>query len=84
MDAKFRPFSPFPFLFIFLFGYAPLLSAKGNSSYSNNDTIPSVIYEYWMKFPADVHTTCLSDLVIPGIDYEEIGCDLLAIGHTDD
>ncbi len=41
------------------------------------------IYHYWIKFPADVITDCPASLEIPGLDYEEIGCDLLATGYED-
>lgn len=42
------------------------------------------LYNYWIKFPADTQTTCLGQIVVPGLEFAELGCDLLAIGSTDD
>lgn len=42
------------------------------------------LYNYWIKFPADTQTTCLGQINVPGLEFAELGCDLLAIGSSDD
>jgi len=40
-------------------------------------------HNYWIKFPRDYSANC-GDPTIGGIEYDEIGCDLLAVSTTDE
>lgn len=74
-------------VFIFLGIQVSLLAQNDYDTTPVDDTTTfnrDSLYHYWIKFPADTQATCLSQIDIPSLEFEEKGCDLLAIGSSDD
>ena len=61
------------FVLLILCGATTTVTTAGNDS----------LYHYSICFPADATALCPDDPEIPGVSFEEYGCDLLAISSND-
>ena len=60
------------------------LSAQYHPCYQEDAYYPDAKrHDYWIRFPADVTDICGHDVAIPGVTFQENGCDLLAVYQED-
>ncbi|GAB5552589.1 MAG: hypothetical protein Sapg2KO_21800 [Saprospiraceae bacterium] len=71
-------------LVLIVSGLQTTLWAQDDTSQPIDTFSRDSLYNYWIKFPADTQTTCLGQINVPGLEFAELGCDLLAIGSSDD
>jgi hypothetical protein len=59
--------------------------SSGNTSVNTCEQVITIgeNHNYWIKFPRDYSANC-GDPTIGGVEYEEVGCDLLAVSTQDD